>query len=116
MTIDVRAVLAGNVWPENVHDFSGDNLDIFDEQVAPLDDADRRDAALQILHLLGDPDLVIRSYAVLALCRAKAVVGEPEVRAAIAHAAEHLDVPGAPMRQVHHATLLEEAEYRLQNG
>ena len=116
MTIDVRAVLAGAVWPQNVHDFGGDNVDILDEQLALVDDDARTDAAHQLLALLADSDLVIRSYAVLSLQRAKKVLGEAPVRAALeAHRAD-LAVPGAPMWQVQHDTLWDEAQYRLQYG
>ena len=113
MSLDVRAILDGQVWPQNVHDFGGDNVDILDEQLALLNDDERADAAQQVLALLADPDILIRSYAVLSLRRAKNIVGEDAVRDALAEHHAHLAVPGAPMWQVHHDTLWDEAQYRL---
>ena len=111
--VDVRRVLAGEVWPRDVHDFVGDHLDILDEQLAMLDATQRADAAHQLLALLSDSDLSVRTYAVLGLGRACAVLGVAEVRAAVALAQPALDVVGAPMWQVRAATLWLEATQRL---
>ena len=116
MSLDVRAILDGQVWPQNVHDFGGDNVDILDEQLALVDDDAQTDAAQQLLALLADPDILIRSYAVLSLRRAKDILGEEAVRNAMNAHQTHLTVPGAPMWQVHHDSLWDEAQYRLQHG
>lgn len=112
MTIDVRAILDGQVWPQDVHDFVGDVGDILDEQLEPLDNDDRIDAAHQLLDLLGDDDLVLRTWAVLSLRRATEILGIDEVQAAITGHREHLDITPPDMWRVQHPTLLEEAQFR----
>lgn len=113
MTIDVRSVLDGKVWPRDVHDFLGDVVDILDEQLEPLDQSERIDAATQLLVLLGDDDLIIRSWAVLSLRRAVEILGIGHAQAAVNAHAEDLDVISPEMWRIQHPTLLEEANYRL---
>ena len=113
MTIDVRAILDGQVWPRDVHDFLGDVVDILDEQLEPLDQPDRVDAAQQLLSLLGEDDLIIRTWAVLSLGRAVSILGIEPVRAAITANNDFLDVAPPEMWRVQHPTLREEANYRL---
>jgi hypothetical protein len=114
--LDVRRILDGQVWPRDPHDFGGDVVDILDEQLSTVGDADRQDAARQLLALFRDPDLVIRGFAVLAIRRALAAIGEEAVRQALADSSDRLAVAPAPMWQISHATLAEEAEYRLRVG
>lgn len=111
--VDVRAVLAGNVWPQDVHDFVGDVVDILDEQLELVSPDERAVAAVDLLGLLGDDDLVIRTWAVIGIRRALRVLGNDVVHAAIARHEPMLDVPGAPIWQVSQPTLLAEARYRL---
>ena len=93
MTIDVRAILDGQMWPRDVHDFVGDVVDILDEQLEPLDNDDRGDVAHQLLDLLGDDDLILRTWAVLSLRRATEILGINEVQATITDHQQQLDVP-----------------------
>ena len=111
--VDVRAVLDGKVWPQDVHDFVGDHVDILDEQLALTDDAGRVAVARQLMELLSDPDLLIRTYAVLALGRACRIVGVDLMRTAVDEAYDALNVPGVPLWQVRGATLWDEAQTRL---
>lgn len=113
MTIDVRAVLDGQVWPRDVHDFVGDVVDILDEQLEPLNAEDRVEAAHQLLDLLGDDDLILRTWAVLSLRRATEILGIDEVQAAITGHQEQLDVTPPEIWRVQNPTLLEEALFRV---
>ncbi len=111
--LDVRLILDGKVWPRDPHDFVGCVVDILDEQLADADAATRLDAARQLLGLLGEPNLVIRSFAVLALRRAMNILGEASVREAVAAYRGSLDTAPAPIWQLSQPTLLAEAEFRL---
>ena len=111
--VDVRAVLDGKVWPQDVHDFVGDVVDILDEQLELADPPERVQAARDLLELLAEPDLVIRTWAVVGIRRALRILGDDPVEDALERHAAHLTVPGAPMWQVSQETLLAEARYRL---
>ncbi len=113
MAIDVRSILDCKVWPQDVHDFVGDVVDILDEQLEPLDQIERRDAANQVLSLLGDDDLVIRSWAVLSLRRVVDILGIDQARDAVDSRSRYLTVAPPDMWRIQYPTLLEEANYRL---
>ena len=112
-TIDVRAVLDSKVWPQDVHDFVGDVVDILDEQLALADPGDQEQAARDLLALFADDDLVIRTWAVVGVRRAMRILGDVAVLEALEEFRGKLDVPGAPMWQVSQSTLLAEARYRI---
>ncbi|MEI7991576.1 MAG: hypothetical protein WCH93_03995 [Actinomycetota bacterium] len=111
--IDVRAVLDGKVWPQDVHDFVGDVVDILDEQFAQAGPAERDAAARDLLDLLADDDLVIRTWAVVGIRRALRVLGDDAVFGALDTHRDALSVAGVSLWQVSQPTLLAEARYRL---
>lgn len=111
--IDVRAVLDSKVWPQDVHDFVGDVVDILDEQLALADPVEQEQAARDLLALLADDDLVIRTWAAIGVRRALRILGDVEVLEALERFRASLDVAGAPMWQVSQPTLLAEARYRI---
>jgi hypothetical protein len=111
--IDVRAVLDSKVWPQDVHDFVGDVVDILDEQLELADPVEQEQAARDLLSLFADDDLVIRTWAVIGIRRSLHILGDVEVLEALEHHRSTLDQPGAPLWQVNQATLLAEARYRI---
>ncbi len=113
MTIDVRSVLDGKVWPKDPHDFVGDEIDILREQLALIDDEAGADAANQILHLLGDHDIAIRARAVLALEVMRPWLDDATIRLALHTHRSALGVTPPPMWQIRAATLWDEAHHRL---
>jgi hypothetical protein len=111
--IDVRAVLDGKVWPQDAHDFVGDVVDILDEQFAQAGPAECDAAARDLLDLLADDDLVIRTWAVVGIRRALRVLGDDAVLGALDTHRDVLSVAGVSLWQVSQPTLLAEARYRL---
>jgi hypothetical protein len=113
MTIDVRSVLDGKVWPQDPHDFVGDEIDILREQFALIDHEARTDAAHQILHLLGDQDIAIRARAVLALETVRPWLDDATINHALRTNRATLFVTPPPMWQIRTATLWDEANRQL---
>jgi hypothetical protein len=113
MTIDVRSVLDGKVWPQDPHDFVGDEVDILREQLARSDDEARADAADQVLHLLADQDIAIRARAVLALETVRPWLDDATISHALRINRATLLVTPPPMWQISTATLWDEAHRRL---
>jgi hypothetical protein len=111
--LDVRNILDGQVWPRNVHDFGGDVTDILMEQLEGGDSATIADAAQQLFELFRDDELLIRSYAVLAIGSIRKVVQTELIRQAVEQAELFLKVAPVPIWQISHASLWEEALYRL---
>jgi len=116
MMLDVRNILDGQVWPRNVHDFGGDLTDILMEQLEGCDPATIADAMHQLFLLFADEDLIIRSYAVLAISNIKKLVDESMVHSALEHSVASLKVAPAPIWQISHGTLWDEAIFRLTVG
>ena len=113
MTIDVRSVLDGKVWPQDPHDFVGDEIDILREQLVLIDDEARADAAHQVLHLLADRDIAIRSRAVLALETVRPWLDDAAIGHALHTNRATLLVTPPAMWQIRTATLWDEAHHRL---
>ncbi len=113
MTIDVRSVFDGKVWPQDPHDFVGDEIDILREQLALSDDEARADAADQVLHLLADQDIAIRARAVLALEVVRPWLDDAAISLALHTHRSALGVTPPPMWQIRTATLWDEAHRRL---
>jgi len=111
--LDVRNILDGQVWPRNVHDFGGDVTDILMEQLEGCGSATIADAAQQLFELFRDDELLIRSYAVLAIGSIRKVVQTELIRQAVEQAELFLKVAPVPIWQISHASLWEEALYRL---
>ena len=87
-------VLDSKVWPQDVHDFVGDVVDILDEQLELADVDERQQAARDLLDLLAEPDLVIRTWAVVGIRRALRILGDDPVKDALERHAVHLtEVP-----------------------
>ena len=97
----------------SVHDFVGDVVDILDEQLAEAGPAEREAAARDLLDLLADDDLVIRTWAVVGIRRALRVLGDDAVLGALDTHRDVLSVAGVSLWQVSQPTLLAEARYRL---
>ncbi len=116
MMLDVRNILDGQVWPKNVHDFGGDVTDILMEQLEGCDPATIADAMQQLFLLFADEDLIIRSYAVLAISNVKKLVDESLIHSALELSASSLKVAPAPIWQISHSTLWDEAIFRLSIG
>jgi hypothetical protein len=113
MTIDVRSVLDAKVWPQDPHDFVGDEIDILREQLALIDDEARADAADQVLHLLGDHDIAIRARAVLALEVLRPWLDDAAISLALQTHRSALGVSPPSMWQIREGTLWDEALHRL---
>ena len=113
MTIDVRSVLDGEVWPQDPHDFVGDEIDILREQLGLSEDEARADAAGQVLQLLADQDIAIRARAVLALETVRPWLDDATISHALRTNRAALGVAPPPMWQIRAATLWEEALHRL---
>ncbi|MFN0030085.1 MAG: hypothetical protein ACKV2O_23260 [Acidimicrobiales bacterium] len=110
---DARAVLAGSVWPEDPHDFVGDENDILDDILRRLDSVTANRMAQSVLELLGDHDLVIRTRAVIALSTLRTLIDGDDITYAVrAHRAD-LDVRPAALWKVRADTLWGEALARL---
>ncbi len=104
--VDVREVLDGNVWPQDVRSFGGDEVDILAEQLVLGDDSVRRAAAVALLELFGDRDPVIRTLAVKALPLVRANLTAGEIRTAIRRHHDALLIAPVEHRNVRFPTLL----------
>ena len=104
--IDVRAILRGEVWPRNPHDFVGDVVDILEEEFGAARPDERTDGAQQVLALLSSDDPVLQTLAVKSLRVARRVLDRVEVAEAINHAALRLDVVPVAGWMVDEPTLL----------
>jgi hypothetical protein len=104
------------VWPRNVHDFGGDVTDILMEQLEGCDSATNDDAMQQLFRLFEDENLLIRSYAVLAISNIKKLIAESLIHRAIEFSAPALKVAPAPIWQISHSSLWDEAIFRLSIG
>ena len=111
--IPVRAILNGDVWPQDPHDFVGDEVDILAEQLDLVDNAARHAAALDVLDLLGDDDINIRARAVIALSLVQGDATNAAIDAALSRHHQTLDVAPPPMWQIRAHTLRAEAESRI---
>lgn len=114
--LDVRNILDGQVWPKNVHDFGGDVTDILMEQLEGCAPDVIDNAAAQVFTLFCDDNLLIRSFAVLAIGNLRQLVDCQHIEQALQLAKSCLSVAPAPIWQISHATLWEEAFYRLNVG
>lgn len=101
-----RDVFEGKVWPKDPHEFHGDENDILEEQLEGLTREQLVLTANAVLALLADPDIVIRSRAVIA-CRWLTDVVEPgEIIAAAGAHRDDLEVaPPSFLRQITEPTL-----------
>jgi hypothetical protein len=113
MTIDVRSVLDGQVWPQDPHDFVGDNVDILREQLSLADEQACTEAASQVLHLLGDHDIAIRAHAVVALAAVRRWLDDDAIDQSLRRNRSVLLVDPPPMWQIRASTLWAEAHHRL---